>query len=239
MSNLIARAQSYLKKDYPDLLRILRLVRVEIHLAMVSFATMLSLRQRSVRRQLQSSCDLKVQLGSGPNPVPGWLNIDGGFDADLRVDLRRALPLGSGTVAYIFTEHFLDHLEYPNAIHSVLSECHRVLKPGGIMRVVVHDGERLLRAYLEKDVEFFREIGAFEKTADSAQSLMAAVNHLFRFNGFHQFIYDYETLEREFLKAGFSSVLRSTIKGSDTQELNLDLDLPDRAPQSLYVEAVK
>lgn len=200
---------------------------------------MFSPRQRWTRHRLKSSWDLKVQIGSGPNPVPGWVNIDGGFHADIKTDLRRTWPLRTGSVAYIFTEHFLDHLEYPNGIVHVLSDCYRVLKPGGTMRAIVHDAERLLRAYVDKDTGFFRKIGALNTADNHAPSLITVVNHLFRFNGFHQFIYDYETLECEFLKAGFSTVIRSSFRGSSTPELNLDLDLPDRAPQSLYVEAVK
>jgi predicted SAM-dependent methyltransferase len=130
-------------------------------------------------------------------------------------------------------------LEYPNGIGHVLSECHRVLKPGGIIRAIVHDAELLLRAYVDNDASFFRRIGALEKSGANESSLIAIVNHLFRFNGFHQFIYDYETLEREFYKAGFSSVHHSAFRQSFIPELNLDLDSPDRAPQSLYVEAVK
>ena len=106
------------------------------------------------------------------------------------------------------------------------------------MRAVVHDADRLLRAYVDRDAAFFRQIGALDSPGGNAQ-LIIAVNHLFRFNGFHQFIYDYEALESEFLKAGFSSVCRSTFRGSSVAALNLDRELSDRAPQSLYVEAVK
>ena len=123
-------------------------------------------------------------------------------------------------------------------VRHLLRECNRVLKPSGIMRVVVHDGERLLRAYVERDVQFFRSSADFDLPDENVSSLMAYVNHIFRFQGFHQFIYDYETLERQFLNAGFKSVRRSSFRGSEISELNLDSALPDRAIQSLYVEAV-
>lgn len=226
-------------KDYPDLLRILRLTRFELQLAIISLKAVCSPQEWRTRYRLRTSYDLKVQIGSGPNPVHGWVNIDAGCRADIQMDLRRTLPLRAGSVAYIFTEHFLDHLEYPNGIGRMLSECHRVLKPGGTMRAIVHDAERLLRAYVDTDTDFFLRIGALDTSGNNPSSLIAIVNHLFRFNGSHQFIYDYPTLEREFLRAGFSSVYRSTFQGSATHELNLDLDLPDRAPQSIYVEAVK
>lgn len=228
-----------LRREHPDLLRILRLVRYEVQLASVTMKSACSPRQWNVKRRLNRDRDLRVQFGSGPTPVPGWINIDGGSGADLQMDLRRHLPLQADSVAYVFTEHFLDHLQFPDGVGRLLRECRRVLKPGGTIRVVVHDGERLLRACVEKDVEFFRGIADFDLPDENVSSLMAYVNHIFRFNGFHQFIYDYETLERQFLNAGFTSVRRSSFRGSLISELNLDLDLPDRAPQSLYVEAVK
>ena len=104
------------------------------------------------------------------------------------------------------------------------------------MRAVVHDGELLLRAYVEKDVNVFRWISGYD---ENPSSLITLVNHVFRFNGFHQFIYDYETLKEQFLAAGFTSVQRSFFRGSQIPELNLDLGIADRAPQSLYIEAVK
>jgi predicted SAM-dependent methyltransferase len=228
-----------LRREHPDLVRIFRLLRYEVQLANVTLKSATSISQRKVKKRLSRDRDLRLQFGSGPTPVPGWINIDGGTCADLQMDLRRRLPLQDESVAYIFTEHFLDHLQFPDGIGHLLRECQRVLKPGGTMRVIVHDGDLLLRAYVERDVEFFRGIADFDSPDENVSSLMAYVNHIFRFNGFHQFIYDYETLETQFIKAGFTSVRRSTFRGSSIPDLNLDLDLADRFPQSLYVEAVK
>jgi predicted SAM-dependent methyltransferase len=196
----------------------------------------MSISQYRMRRRISKAHDLKVQIGSGAHPMPGWINIDGYFTADLKFDIRRPWPLGSGSVAYIFAEHVLDHLHFPDGIGFVLCECYRVLKPGGVMRAILHDAESLLRAYIEKDMEFFRQIGFLNGSDENTSSLIAFVNHIFRFNGFHQFIYDYETIERQFLKAGFSSVRRSSLRGSSIPELNMDLDIPDRSVQSMYIE---
>jgi predicted SAM-dependent methyltransferase len=216
---------------------LVRLIRYEVQLMAIEIRGRLSLRQRRVRRRLSTQDELKLHIGSGPSPAPGWVNIDGTFAADLRMDLRGRLPLRSGSVAYIFTEHFLDHMQFPEGIGKLLRECARVLKHGGVMRAVVHDGDLLLRAFVNDDREFFRRLMAPEQGAH--QTPMVYVNHIFRFDGFHQFVYDYPTLERQFLKAGFSSVRASSFRGSAVPELNLDLDLPDRTLQSLYVEAVR
>ena len=62
------------------------------------------------------------------------------------MDIRRRLPFMDGTVRYIFTEHFCDHLGFPDVIGRFLKECHRVLEKGGVARFVVHDVIDLMRA---------------------------------------------------------------------------------------------
>ncbi len=234
-----AGIKRWLKTQHPDWLRILRLLRFEAQLFAVHAQTTCSPRHWIACRRLQKAEDLRVQIGSGTHRVHGWINIDCTMGADLRIDIRARWPLRSGSVRYIFSEHFLDHLEYPDGIGGVLGECFRVLKPGGVVRVVVHDAEALLRAYLGKDRVFFEDMGVKVGPGEEMPTLNAYCNHIFRFNGLHQFIYDFETLEQQFVRAGFSKVRRTHHRGSEIQELNLDLDLPDRAPQSMYVEAVK
>jgi len=95
------------------------------------------------------------------------------------------------------------------------------------------DAEILARRFVERDAEFFRVASCSELPPSEA------LNHLFRFNGFHQFLYDFETLQSLLLGAGFSRVVRSSYRGSELAALNLDLDVPDRSIQSLYVEAIK
>src|SRR5262245_57859715 len=55
-------------------------------------------------------------------------------------DLRRGIPFGSETFSVVYSSHFLEHLEQ-NAAKRLLEECHRVLHPGGIVRIVVPDLE--------------------------------------------------------------------------------------------------
>jgi len=55
-------------------------------------------------------------------------------------DLREPLPLPDGSVAQIHTEDFLEHIR-PAEIVALLTECHRVLRPGGRLRIAVPDYE--------------------------------------------------------------------------------------------------
>ena len=230
----------WLQTRQPDLLGIIRLAKLEWELQSVRLLSRFSPSQIRLRRKLGKARGLKIHLACGPNRVPGWVNIDGTPSADLRVDLRSRIPLPSGSAACIFTEHFIDHLQHPDSVGALLRECHRLLQPGGTMRIVVHDAELLMRAYVSKDTAFFSSV--IENCAlplDPATLPVEVINGVFRFNGFHKFIYDFDTLEQVLRRAGFSVVQRSSFRRSLMPECNLDLDLPDREPQSLYVDAVK
>lgn len=227
------RVRDWLRHDRPDLLRIGWLARYEMESAWVDLRGRLSPRQRSLLRQLRGERGLKLHIASGPARKAGWINVDGAADADVRLDLRKPLPFASESVALIFTEHFLDHLQYPDVVGRFLAECHRVLEPGGRLRAVMHDAELVARAYLNRDEQFFRV------AMGGSPPLVETVNLIFRFNGFHQFIYDYAAAKHVMERAGFERVFQSSCCGSEIPELNLDSTQPDRTVQSLYVEAVK
>jgi predicted SAM-dependent methyltransferase len=75
---------------------------------------------------------VRVQLGCGHKPWPGWINIDGERSAryaDLVADLR-SLPLATGGADVAVAIHVLEHF-YEWEAHEVLREWKRILKPGG------------------------------------------------------------------------------------------------------------
>lgn len=65
----------------------------------------------------------------------------------LRHDLRKGIPFDSGSVDAVYHSHLLEHLDR-EAVPGFLAEVRRVLRPGGIHRIVVPDLERDARAYL-------------------------------------------------------------------------------------------
>lgn len=56
----------------------------------------------------------------------------------IRWDLRKGIPFEDGTFDVIYHSHFLEHLD-KKAAYTFMEECYRVLKPSGIIRVVVPD----------------------------------------------------------------------------------------------------
>ncbi len=73
---------------------------------------------------------IKLNIGSGSNTKPGWINLDLAASADVRMDLRDPLPFPDQSCDLIYSEHFLEHLSYPDESVPFLAECRRVLKTG-------------------------------------------------------------------------------------------------------------
>lgn len=213
---------------------VLQQIRFELTLRGIAARARLSRRQRALVKRIHDEKErgLKVNLGSGPLPTPGWLNIDGFFDsADLIQVFGAPLELPDGCARFVFSEHVLEHLDYPGAARTFLEEAFRLLEPGGWVRIVVPDAERVIEAYVKRDTALLASLAPGETTA------IGAVNRIFREGGFHRYAWDYETLEGELLRAGFVEVERSSFRGGQPAELQIDFEEEARILQSLYVEA--
>ena len=120
-----------------------------------------SCRQRYLSAQLKSlgirptTQGLRINIGAGPNRVPGWTNIDL-HPAQLALNLRWGLPLADGTVDLAYSAHCIEHQYLADAL-GTLREIHRVLAPGGTLRLVVPDIETYARAYVQGDADFFAD----------------------------------------------------------------------------------
>lgn len=90
-----------------------------------------------------------VNIGCGEVHHPAWINLDVAPSAPgvRRWDARRPLPFATGTVDGVYHAHLLEHLSADEA-PAFLGECRRVLRAGGVMRVVVPDLEGIAQAYL-------------------------------------------------------------------------------------------
>lgn len=103
----------------------------------------------------------KLNLGCGTTFVnsDNWINFDyAPTNATVQqADLLAPLRLESGSVAVVYTSHFLEHVPR-SLVPALLAECFRVLRPGGVIRLVLPDLEEMCREYL-----FRREAGEHEK----------------------------------------------------------------------------
>ncbi len=94
----------------------------------------------------------KINLACGNIYVTGngWINIDYNSTSSnvRRADLLARLPLPDNSAALVYSSHFLEHIPR-SQVPDFLSECLRVLIPGGVIRLVLPDLENICRAYLE------------------------------------------------------------------------------------------
>ena len=175
--------------------------------------------------------ELKLNLGCGRHPRPGWLNVDLHRDADLQLDLRSAWPFADGSAAVIYSEHFFEHLEYPDEVVAFLAESRRVLAPGGVFSVGVPDTETLLQAYARRDAAFFQHCHDVGWHPAWCNTPLHSVNYHFRQGREHKWAWDLETLARVLEEAGFV----------EARERPFDpaLDTESRREGTLYVDARK
>lgn len=66
-----------------------------------------------------------------------------------RVSASKALPFPDGSFDAVYASHVLEHMAAEDS-HGFVAECSRVLRTGGVLRLVVPDLEEIARTYLER-----------------------------------------------------------------------------------------
>lgn len=90
-----------------------------------------------------------LNLGCGDRFDPGWTNVDlvPCHPSILAHDVRQPLPFADSSFDVVYHSHVLEHLRRDSA-PTFLRSCRRVLRPSGVIRVVVPDLENIVREYL-------------------------------------------------------------------------------------------
>ena len=90
-----------------------------------------------------------LNVGCGTKFHRAWTNIDmvAADPAVQAVNLMRGIPFQTGRFDVVYHSQVLEHIPKDKA-PAFLAECMRVLKPGGILRVVVPDLEDIALEYL-------------------------------------------------------------------------------------------
>lgn len=185
---------------------------------------------------------VKLNLGSFKEMFYyGWVNCDildltefvkGQAYMYVPMDATKPFHWKDNEVDIIFSSHLLEHFSRQEGME-FLRECHRVMKPGGVIRISVPDGRLVTRQYVEGDImeQRFINIGV-ERASDDAE----AFYELLLAN--HKTVYDEAALRGMLSAAGFRNIGRATAFNSRseairTQTMNTFPDL------SLILEAEK
>jgi predicted SAM-dependent methyltransferase len=216
--------------------RLLAVARWDIHfLCLRTWNTLTRQKSRIHNALSKLQAPVFLNLGSGPRGLEDshWVNVDGFPDKNVHylLDFGRRLPFADGSFDGVFCEHVMEHFSLLDG-QTISREVHRVLRPGGCFRIVVPDAELVLRRYLEAPQELVKRRGNGEETP------MEIVNLYFRQRYEHQFAYDWLTMEKMLLRAGFDAVHRVAF-GMSRECAPIVLDDKKYEPESLYVEALK
>ena len=107
-----------------------------------------------------------------------------------------------------------------------------MLVPGGRIKLIVRDGEKIFRSYLENPSELLARRGSKTECA------MEVVNSYFRQRYEYQIAYDDALLSHQMCKVGFVEIDRVSF-GEGAASLPILIDDQKYERESLYLEATK
>lgn len=254
-----------------------------------------SIQSRHARPILAAAVSTILNLGCGTKTSPRATNVDWSIQSRLRRnpvgrrlaplllneerrklflsmddvvvhDLRKGIPASDASVDAVYHSHVLEHIDR-DAVPVFFSEIVRVLRPGGVHRVVVPDLERYARDYLHSlerglddaqararhDASVSQMILQMVRREASGTSHQAPLQRRLenlllgdaRKRGeTHMWMWDMVNLPEALTLAGFRDVRIldwQTSRIPDWNQLDLDKgpDGGEYKPESLYVEALR
>lgn len=210
---------------------------------------------------------MRVNIGCGLTPTAGWVNYDNSPSvrlahrpalvrvlAGLRLlsasqlefiafarqsgiqhaDAVSRIPQPDGSVDVIYTSHMVEHLDRDEA-RRFLAEARRVLTHGGIIRIAVPDLRYHVDGYLAgRNADAFMD--AVRLGRMRPRGLGQKVRSAIAGDREHHWMYDGESMSKLLSSAGFTGP-RVMPPGTTTIPDPGPLDLAERMPQSVFVEA--
>lgn len=155
------------------------------------------LARKKIAKWLSKSEPRIVNLGGGANISDRWLTADMDPRADVYVDISRPLPFPDQSVDVIYLEEVIEHVPRTTGIR-LLAECHRILKPGGALRLTTPC------------------LDLFAAQFDGSISYEEKLNNIFYQHG-HQFIYSNSGIKHILDVAQFTLVQESSFRDSNSK----------------------
>lgn len=214
-------------------------IRIELEALWVGLLVRVWPPRRLAWRRLRRERDLLLNVASGPFLVAGFVNLElRPYHAEVfRWDCRRSLPVADGSCRGIRIEHFVEHLDPRDELPPLLRDCHRALAPGGVLRIIVPDTARYLRAYVDGGRRGFDALDVPDPFPSDLPSRLDVVNHVFHQWHEHRWAYDLENLSWRLRDAGFDEIAVSRFRESRLPALAADRD--EHAADSLYIECAR
>jgi SAM-dependent methyltransferase len=138
---------------------------------------------------------MKLHLGCGRRHIPGYVHIDvvDYPHVDHVSSIDNLSFLQDGSVELIYNCHVLEHFKR-REVNRVLREWHRVLAPGGVLRVSVPDFAALCEVYMRS-----RDLGLVIGPIFGRQDYLYNI---------HYNLFDFDALKAQLEQAGFGQIRR-------------------------------
>lgn len=203
---------------------------------------------------------VKINLGCGSQILNGWINVDYSLGAkmvkiplfnllnrklnifsvewDDRIflhDLRKPFPWKDSSADVIYSSHTLEHFAREDGL-KFIKECFRILKPEGIVRILVPDLAANISHYLsgKTRADYFLE-GMGVLYSQGKKPLKNILAPLIECP--HKCYYDASTLTTILNEVGFKAMsmkpLESRIHGIEK------IELKDRTENAIMIEGIK
>ena len=193
--------------------------------------------QRNIRR-LKGSCDRKLEIGPGPQRIPGFetVNITSGSDIDYICDATKRMPFEDDAFELIYASHILEHIAWYKTAE-VLREWVRILRPGGWLEIWVPDGLKICKAFV--DAEYFGtdpfENDPWTRFNEERDPCKWASGRIFTYGdgtggvndpNWHHSVFSRRYLHKVMEQAGLASIVemkKNEIRGYDHGWINLGM----------------
>lgn len=162
-----------------------------------------------IEKYLQANSIRKLQIGAGENSRAGWLNTDIEPVRDQTfLDATEPFPMPDGSIHYIYHEHLIEHISYPQGL-AMLKESYRVMAPGGKMRVATPNLRKFIGLFQEtkspQEQQYMLEKMAWHEWPVTPDPECYILNQQLRQWG-HRFVYTPKLLRASLEAAGFQDI---------------------------------
>lgn len=144
----------------------------------------------------------------------------GAFRKLTYLNVVKRWPFADASAEAVFSSHVVEHLSLRGA-RICVKNAHRVLKKGGVLRIVVPN--------LDKFVADYRPEASYEWATNFFEADQPSEKNM------HHFMYNGESMTRLLREAGFTEITKESFRVGKCP----DIDRLDNRPDSLFMEAIK
>lgn len=196
-------------------------------------------KRRTTRALADTRRPFKLELG-GLVPREGWLVTNVSAVTKNFLDATQPWPVEDAAISFVYSDNVVEHIPLEGT-RTLIAEAYRCLQPGGVIRFVTPD----LRAHVDKylagvapkgdpKAKVYQEIGlTVEHPIDWVRIPIASFGH-------HTgYLWDFQTMETELQRAGFTNIVHCEHGRSDHPELAGMDQRADEGGVQLAVEATR